>query len=154
MNSIWNNFPLIAALLSIILAQFVKVPIHFISHRSWNIKLAFSTGGMPSSHSAAVCSLSTAIALKDGLSSSSFAIAVILSAITMFDATGIRRHAGIHAKHINRLLKEGKPIKLDKSELDKPVETLKELLGHEPIEVFMGAVFGIVISYILYFSVY
>jgi acid phosphatase family membrane protein YuiD len=145
-----HNFPLIAALSSILLAQVVKVPIYLITNRSWNPKLAFSTGGMPSSHSAAVSSLTAAIGIVEGISSTSFAISVVLSAITMFDAAGIRRHAGIHATFINRLVAAKPSIVMD----DDNPETLKELLGHRPIEVIAGAFFGIFVSILLYWSFY
>lgn len=150
MVSFIHNFPLIAALTSILLAQVVKVPIYLVTNRSWNPKLALSTGGMPSSHSAAVCSLTTAIGMVEGISSTAFSISVVLSAITMFDAAGIRRHAGIHASFINRLVAAEPSIVSDGS---KP-NTLKELLGHRPIEVFVGALFGIVVSILLYWSFY
>jgi acid phosphatase family membrane protein YuiD len=145
-----HNFPLIAALSSILLAQVVKVPIYLTTNRSWNPKLALSTGGMPSSHSAAVCSLTTAIGIVEGISSSAFAISVVLSAITMFDAAGIRRHAGIHATFINRLLAAEPSIVM----ADDNPKTLKELLGHQPIEVIAGAFFGIIVSVLLYWSFY
>ncbi len=140
------NFPLTAALLSIILAQLIKVPLNLISNRSWNSMLAFSTGGMPSSHSAAVSSLTTAIGIQEGVSSPVFAISVVVSLITMFDAQGIRRHAGVHASFINRLV-EATPIIVKEGNTNK---TLKELLGHRPIEVVVGALFGIGISILLY----
>lgn len=149
MLAVFHNFPLIAALMSIILAQLIKVPIYLITKRTWNLKLGFSTGGMPSSHSAAVCSLSAAIGINEGLSSASFAIAVILSAITMFDAAGIRRHAGIHASLINRLMSA-----TSRTKGETPPEALKELLGHRPIEVIAGALFGILISIFLKYSIY
>jgi acid phosphatase family membrane protein YuiD len=146
--SIFNNFPLIAALSSIVLAQFVKVPLYLISSKSLNIRLGFSTGGMPSSHSAAVSSLTTAIGISEGLASSLFAISVVVSAITMYDAAGIRRHAGMHASFLNRLAKT-----LPSMNQQEPNRMeLKELLGHRPIEVFAGAVFGIVISFLLKFA--
>jgi hypothetical protein len=144
-----HNFPLIAALLSIISAQVIKVPLYLIIKRTWNLKLGFSTGGMPSSHSAAVCSLATAIGIDEGLSSASFAIAVIVSAITMFDAAGIRRHAGIHASFINRLMSAS-----PETQTGVPPKSLKEMLGHRPIEVVVGALFGILISILLYYVIY
>ncbi|MFC0331908.1 divergent PAP2 family protein [Paenibacillus sepulcri] len=143
------NYPLVAALMSIILAQVIKVPISLITKRTWNMKLGFSTGGMPSSHSAAVCSLAAAVGIDEGFSSALFAIAVIVSAITMFDAAGIRRHAGIHATFINRLMSATS----DRGRWDSS-KALKELLGHRPIEVVVGAIFGIFISIVLDFTIY
>jgi uncharacterized protein len=146
LGSILDNFPLSAAFISIVLAQFVKVPIFLITKRSLDIKLGFSTGGMPSSHSAGVCALATAVGIDEGTSSAAFAIAVVVSAITMFDAAGIRRHAGIHASFINRIMAAAPLIKED----GYNQKALKELLGHRPIEVFVGALFGIMVSFLLY----
>ncbi|WP_138493580.1 divergent PAP2 family protein [Paenibacillus pinistramenti] len=141
-----HNFPLIAALCAIVTAQIIKVPIYLITHRTWNVGLGFSTGGMPSSHSAAVTSLATAVGLRNGFDSSSFAIAAIVSAITMFDAAGIRRHAGMHASLLNQLASTfpNHPF--------QGQHKLKELLGHRPSEVFAGACFGILISLLLHYG--
>lgn len=152
MASIIHNFPLVAALLAIILAQVIKVPLFLLTHRAWNPQIAFSTGGMPSSHSAAVCSLTTAIAWDTGVSSTGFAIGVVVSAITMFDAAGIRRHAGIHASFINRLMSVVRANEQEGNNHNH--QALKEMLGHRPIEVIAGAVFGVVISTGLYWLCY
>jgi acid phosphatase family membrane protein YuiD len=146
LGSILDNFPLSAAFMAIVLAQFVKVPIFLIAKRSWNFKLGFSTGGMPSSHSAGVCALTTAVGIDEGTSSAAFAIAVVVSVITMFDAAGIRRHAGIHASFINRIMAAAPITKEDGYDQ----KALKELLGHRPIEVFIGALFGIIVSFLLH----
>ncbi|MFB9329645.1 divergent PAP2 family protein [Paenibacillus aurantiacus] len=151
--ALFHNFPLMAALLSIVLAQIVKVPIKLIATRSWDVGLGFSTGGMPSSHSAAVVSLATAIGIVDGVSSSGFAIAVIVSAITMYDAMGIRRHAGMHASLINRIARTIPMLHHD-ADTKKPREELKELLGHRPIEVLAGAFFGAAVSVVYYWIVF
>jgi len=155
--SLFSNYPLIAAFASIIFAQVVKVPLYFVTNRTWNVGLAFSSGSMPSSHSAAVASLSTAIGIVNGITSTSFAIAVVFSSIIMFDAAGVRRHAGNQAIVLNRLMKEFNEFvqemraKPKNSSQDKQREALKELLGHRPIEVFVGAIVGICISFVLYF---
>ncbi|MGV3466980.1 MAG: divergent PAP2 family protein [Heyndrickxia sp.] len=154
--SLFSNYPLIAAFTSIIFAQVVKVPLYFITNRSWNVGLAFSSGSMPSSHSAAVASLSTAVGILDGVSSTPFAIAVVFSAIIMFDAAGVRRHAGNQAIALNRLIIEFNEFVQEmrakpKNSPQEQREALKELLGHRPIEVFVGAIVGICISFILYF---
>ncbi|MBB3109340.1 hypothetical protein FHS18_001392 [Paenibacillus phyllosphaerae] len=142
-----HNFPLMAALLAVVLAQIVKVPIKLIATRTWDVGLGFSTGGMPSSHSAAVTSLATAIGITEGVDSSAFAIAAVVSAITMYDAAGIRRHAGMHASLINRIARALPMLHHDSD--TTPREELKELLGHRPIEVLAGAFFGAIVS-ILY----
>lgn len=156
---IFSNYPLVAAFTSILLAQFIKVPLHYVTKRSWNFGLAFSTGGMPSSHSAAVAALSTAVGLLNGVSSISFAISVVVSSIIMFDASGVRRHAGEHAVVLNRLSHEfddflQRTKSLKTNQRPEKRKELKEILGHQPIEVIMGGLLGIVISIIFFFLFY
>jgi len=152
---LFSNFPLWAALTAIIFAQVIKIPIRLIATKEFIPGLVFSTGGMPSSHSAAVTALTTAIGLIEGVATSIFALACIFSVITMFDASGVRRHAGEHAAVINQLRKdfqsiyEGAKDWNEKGEYEKR-EDLKELLGHQPIEVFFGGLTGIIIAYLLH----
>ncbi len=152
---IFDNFPLWAALFAIGFAQFVKVPLAFIATRRIDWTLLTSTGGMPSSHSAAVTALSTAIAIEAGLDSTLFAISAVFGIIVMFDATGVRRHAGYHATVINQLVTDFNKLVDEvkswpkKEEVEKRKE-LKELLGHQPIEVFFGGLFGIILTLILH----
>ncbi|MCZ0704257.1 acid phosphatase family membrane protein YuiD [Natronobacillus azotifigens] len=153
--ALFENFPLIVALFAIFFAQGVKVPIHFIATKEFKPGLAFSTGGMPSSHSAAVAAVTTAIGMEHGLSSGLFAASCIFSIIIMFDATGIRRQAGEQAILLNMLVKdfqyfiEEAKVWSKKEEYEKKQE-LKELLGHQPIEVFFGGLTGIVLALISY----
>lgn len=148
------NFPLIAALVSIIFAQVIKIPITLIVTKEFKPQLAFSTGGMPSSHSAAVAALTTGIGIVDGITSTTFAISFVFSIIIMFDASGVRRHAGEHAVVINQLIKDiqyffdGAKDWHKKAEYEKRKE-LKELLGHQPIEVFLGGLIGIGLAFLL-----
>jgi acid phosphatase family membrane protein YuiD len=152
---LFNNFPLWAALFAIRFAQFVKVPLAFIPTRKFDWRLLTSTGGMPSSHSAAVTALATAIAIEEGFGSPLFAISTVFGIIVMFDATGIRRHAGYHATVINQLVLDfNKLVKEVKSwpkmEEEEKRKELKELLGHQPIEVFFGGLLGIVLTLFLH----
>lgn len=149
------NFPIWAALSAIIFAQVIKVPIRLIATKEFRPGLAFSTGGMPSSHSAAVSALTTAIGIVEGVSSPLFAISLIFSVITMYDASGVRRHAGRHAVVLNKLIDDfqlffetAKDWKR-KEEYEKRQE-LKELLGHEPSEVFFGGITGILVAFLMY----
>lgn len=152
---ILSNFPLWAALTAIVFAQVVKIPIHFIATREANPSLVFSTGGMPSSHSAAVTALATAIGIQEGFGSNMFAIACVLAVIVMYDATGVRRQAGEQAVMLNMLAKdfthfvEEAKVWNKKEEYEKR-EELKELLGHQPIEVFFGGITGVLISIVLF----
>lgn len=152
------NFPLLSALLAIGIAQFIKVPLYYIPNRSWNWGLVFSTGGMPSSHSAAVTSLTTAVGIEQGVDSAYFAIATVFAIIVMFDAAGVRRHAGEQAVVINRLvddfnqmLKQVKNWNVQSEQTKR--RKLKELLGHQPIEVLMGALLGVAIAFIFHLSI-
>ncbi|WP_336772472.1 divergent PAP2 family protein [Paenibacillus sp. MMO-58] len=152
--NIFHNIALIAALVAIITAQGLKIPLGFISDGKWNISKAFGTGGMPSSHSAAVVSLATVVGLNEGWSSSMFAVAAVVSAITMYDAAGVRRHAGMHASSINRIAKSIKFLHPHSISEFKHDDELKELLGHRPIEVFGGAIWGIAIGLIMFYLGY
>ncbi|GAE94003.1 integral membrane protein [Gracilibacillus boraciitolerans JCM 21714] len=154
---LFENFPLWVALIAITFAQFVKVPLHLIATKEFKPGLAFSTGGMPSSHSAAVTALSTGIGIEHGVTSGLFAVSCIFAIIIMFDATGIRRQAGgeqaillnMLAKDFHRFVSEAKGWSKKGGEYEKQKE-LKELLGHQPIEVFFGGLTGIILAFLLF----
>lgn len=152
---IFTNFPLLAALSAIIFAQVIKIPISFLGTKMMDPGLAFSTGGMPSSHSAAVTALATGVGLQEGFDSNLFAIASVLAIIVMFDATGVRRQAGEQAIMLNRLVKdfshfvEEAKVWNKKAQFEKR-EELKELLGHQPIEVFFGGLTGVLLTLAIY----
>ncbi|APC48918.1 hypothetical protein BME96_12255 [Virgibacillus halodenitrificans] len=149
------NFPLLSALTAIIFAQVVKIPIKLVVTKEFRPGLAFSTGGMPSSHSAAVAALTTSVGIMEGVSSTMFAVSCVFSIIIMFDASGVRRQAGEQAIVLNQLIKDfqlfvdGAKDWNRKKEYEKRQE-LKELLGHQPIEVFLGGLSGVAIAFLLY----
>ena len=139
-----HNVPLMSAFIAWFAAQFFKFIIDILRYRQFNFNKFFSSGGMPSSHSAFVCALTTGIAIQDGISSSAFAISCVLSMIVMYDATGVRRETGKQATILNNLvddLMEEKPDYFQKE--------LKELVGHTPLQVFSGAFIGIIIPFII-----
>ena len=146
----WFNYVLEAAIIANIFAQVIKIPVYYVMNRKWNFGLLISTGGMPSSHSAFVASLATAILITEGLDSVMFAMAFCFAGVVIYDAMGIRRHAGTHAAMLNKLIedlkKEGNLAVLQDEEYQK---RFKELLGHEPVETFFGMLTGILIA-ILY----
>ncbi|OMC86968.1 hypothetical protein BK128_09900 [Viridibacillus sp. FSL H7-0596] len=150
-----HNIPLLSSLLAIIFAQFVKIPIHFIATKKIDWSLFTSTGGMPSSHSAAVSALTTAIGFESGVDSPLFAASTVFAIIVMFDATGIRYQAGQQAVIINQLRKDFQVFVneakgwINKKEEEK-MQELKTLLGHRPSEVFFGSLTGILISVFVY----
>lgn len=144
---LWHNAPLVGAFTAIIFAQLSKVPIHFVTHRKWDFHKVIDAGGMPSSHAAGVIALTTALAYVVGVKSPIFATAVVFSAIVLYDAGGIRRHAGEHAVLLNRIAVEmsqsGMTVEASATEEG---ERLKEILGHEPQEVVIGAIIGVLIG--------
>ena len=148
------SYPILAALLGMLVAQFVKIPIHYITSRELKWNLMFSTGGMPSSHTATIISLTTAIGLTSGFQSNVFAICVVVSMIVMHDATGVRRHAGYHAEVLNTLLADWnrliETLKNPNLKKTESREKLKELLGHQPAEVFFGVITGIIVGVLTY----
>lgn len=150
-----QNTPMWLSLFSIFFAQIIKVPVHLIVTKKLNWSLLTSTGGMPSSHSAAVTSLAIASGYEEGFNSSIFSVALMFAIIVMYDASGVRYQAGQHAAVINTIRKELKQLFFDlkhwtaMNEKEK-TEELKTLLGHKPSEVLFGAITGISISVIYY----
>lgn len=107
-----------------------------MTHRRWNFRRFVETGGMPSSHSAAVAALSTAVGVQEGFTSTLFGVCLYFSLIVMYDAAGLRRAAGRQAAILNRLIDEH----FEHAEAD--THRLMELLGHTPFEVLIGALLG------------
>jgi len=138
---IWKYKFLIIPTFAWFTVQIFKLLSDAVIHRRINFKRFVETGGMPSSHSAVVASLMTAIGLSEGFSSPMFAISFVFSFIVMYDAAGVRRAAGKQAQILNQLI-NSKQVKVDTN------EKLKELLGHTPIQVFVGAIYGIVVGYL------
>ncbi|MCM3612481.1 divergent PAP2 family protein [Planococcus sp. MERTA32b] len=152
---LFTNTPLMIALFAIIFAQFIKIPIQYAVTRELEWRLFTSTGGMPSSHSAAVTSLTTAVAYEHGVGSTIFAVSTMFAVITMYDATGVRFQAGQQALTINKMRMDlqlfmNETRNWPKKKEEEKTEELKTLLGHKPSEVFMGALTGIAISAIVY----
>jgi hypothetical protein len=121
-------------------AQLLKVLLGFVEERRFNFKWFVGSGGMPSSHAALVMAVTVAIGLHEGFGSSLFALALTFAFVTMFDAQGVRRQSGKQAEALNRMLDD---IYSQKGIQEEP---LKELFGHTPIEVFAGAILGIIIA--------
>jgi acid phosphatase family membrane protein YuiD len=139
-----KNKVLLTSLVSWVVAQTIKVALGIWREKRFNFKWFVGTGGMPSSHVAGMMSLATSVGFVAGFSSYQFAIALVVALIVMFDAQGVRHSAGKQAIILNRFLDDiywGKRIEEQK---------VKEFLGHTPIEVFAGALIGILISVIAY----
>lgn len=155
------NVMLIAAIIGWISAQIIKTIIHVIETKKFDPERILGAGGMPSSHSATVCALSVTASKVCGVNSPEFALAMILALVVMYDACGVRRAAGLHAREINRLRKIVEKLddeiveRLDEEidlemneEENKAPRDLKEFLGHTPFQVLCGALLGIIIGMI------
>lgn len=128
-----------------LVAQTVKVLLSLVTETpSRAVSRIFETGGMPSAHSAAVTALATGVGWSEGWSSSAFAIAAVFGYIVIYDATGIRRHAGMHAALLNRLVNELRHLMDEQG--GAPSTALKTLLGHTYPQVLAGILLGIAIS--------
>jgi uncharacterized protein len=136
-TSLFDNRVLVASFLAWAVAQLSKTIYELIRQRKLLISRLVSSGGMPSSHSAFVTGLATATGRVSGVSSAEFAIAVVLASIVMYDAAGVRRAVSIQARILNQMIEEafqGSPM---------AEKRLRELIGHTPIQVFVGALLGI-----------
>ena len=122
--------------------QIFKTVWDLVKERKFNFKRLLGAGGMPSSHSAVVCSLATLIGRNEGFDSAIFGLSVIMALVVMYDAAGVRRAAGKQAKILNKI------INTPGLAIETVQEKLVEVLGHTPIEVFVGAVVGIIVGFI------
>lgn len=153
-DSIYMNFPLIASIFAIVFTQLIKYPIaKFFKKGTTNIDIVTSTGGMPSSHSAATSALITALILQYGIRSPYVSIAMIFGVIIMFDSMGVRRQSGEQGLVLKEIIKEhnknGQTIgDFSKEKIDDMV--IDNYLGHKPTEVIVGILTGIVLAIILY----
>ena len=138
-NAIINNRTITVPMFAWFLAQLLKEINVLVSSKKIDFTRFIGSGGMPSSHSAFIVSLTTVVAKIKGIDSVEFGISLAVSLIVMYDAAGVRRAAGKQAKVLNQLIHSHN----DKVQFD---EKLKELLGHSPFEVFMGALLGILIG--------
>jgi len=143
LSLIFRNKILIIALITWILNQGVKLIIFYFTEKKWDIRRFIGAGGMPSTHSALSICVATTIGIKEGWDSPLFALAITIAFIIMTDAAGVRRETGEQAKVLNKIILEFfNEIKLK----DK---RLKELIGHTPFEVIVGAFIGIMMAWIL-----
>lgn len=137
-----NNIFMIAAL-GWLIAQILKTMIHLFFTKKFVAERLVGSGGMPSSHSSTVCALATATAFEYGSSSFEFAIALILAIIVMYDAMGVRRETGIQANLLNNIVQTF--AEMGRNEFNA-TDKLKEFVGHTPLQVFAGALLGILIA--------
>ena len=129
-----------------IVAQILKTIIHMFVTKKFEAERLVGGGGMPSSHSATVCSFATACCIEYGASSFEFAVSLILAIIVMYDAMRVRRETGIQARVLNEIIHFF--ADMGQSELSTD-DKLKEFVGHTPLQVLVGALLGIIIALIV-----
>lgn len=139
-NEIVHNKCIYIPFILWILIQTFKVVTELIMNKRLNVKRIVGAGGMPSSHSAIVCSLATCVGREYGFESGIFAIAMVMAFVVMYDAAGVRRAAGKQAGILNKILETPGMTTVQVQ------EKLVEMLGHTPIQVFVGAILGIVVG--------
>ncbi len=141
LKNVLRNDMLMCAMIAYFVAQFFKLFTILYKERRLDFRYLWSSGGMPSSHASSVSALAFSCARVCGVASPYFAICFVLAGVVMYDATGVRRAAGEHAKLLNHIISDlfsGKPEYAQKA--------LKELIGHTPLQVVMGAILGTVIG--------
>jgi acid phosphatase family membrane protein YuiD len=146
-SAIFTSPVAIASFFAWLFAQLLKAPIEYLRTRQWNWALMIGPGGMPSSHSALMTAVTVTIGRYHGFDNPLFILALAISGIVVYDATGVRRQAGFQAKRINLIIKE---IFENKVWPEKELKDLREVIGHSPGEALGGIIFGLVVSIIVW----
>lgn len=137
------NIPLMSAVLAWAIAQLIKTLISVIKLRRFDFVQFWASGGMPSSHSSTVTALATSCGCLYGFDSGIFAVACVLALVVMYDAAGVRRAVGMQAVILNKITTSlAKKERVEASDL-------RELIGHTPLQVFLGGLLGIAIGFLL-----
>ena len=141
---IFQNRIFLITMLVWILAQTIKVVLGVIKEKRFNFRWFIGTGGMPSSHAAGASALATSVGLEYGFNSPLFAVAAVFAMVTMFDAQGVRRATGYQATILNKMMDDI----YWKGQIEE--KRLKELVGHTPVQVRAGFIFGVICAMALY----
>jgi len=139
----WTESVLVPCFLAWFIAQLIKVVTTIVKNKKMDFRRFVGSGGMPSSHSSFVTSLAAGVGMQKGFAGVEFAICTVLAFVVMYDAAGVRRAAGQQAKILNKIVE-----KWEKADFSGTDKHLKELLGHTPKEVFVGAILGILVPII------
>ena len=143
MSAIFQNHALVAGLIAMFLAQFMKPFTNYWLNKEWDFSQIFASGGMPSSHSSFVTATALVTGMRRGFDSEVFAVAAVFAIIVMYDAANVRWQSGIHAQRINQILKElfkGQP---------RSEATLKEVIGHTPRQGYAGLRLGLIVGLVV-----
>lgn len=143
---LYSNEVLISAVAGWIVAQALKTMIDWALNKNFTAERLVGSGGMPSSHAATVCALVTSSAIRYGVESFEFAICFVLAAVVMYDAIGVRQETGKQAKLLNMIMDQD-IFHLDNEQFQK---RLKEFVGHTPLQVFAGAILGILLAFLVH----
>jgi len=148
-KSLFENIIFLSTITSLCIAQIIKMVLYLLTRKNIKIwdaieTLVWSTGGMPSSHSAIVCSLATSTGIKEGIASNYFIFSLVFAMVVLRDSMGVRRATGLQAKALNSLGKQS----AEKTGLE--FQSVKEIQGHSLLEVLTGASLGILIAVIFY----
>ena len=125
------------------IAQLIKIIITLITEKKLNFALMVESGGMPSSHTAAVVAASVKVGVMEGISSSIFGISLVLSLVVMYDAVGVRQSVGKQAKALNKLTENLKNL------LPIDIDLIKEVCGHNVAQVFFGMILGVIVGFVV-----
>jgi hypothetical protein len=142
-SGVFHNQAFLCAFMAFAFAQVAKVFTYWYTDGKLEYSRLAGSGGMPSSHTAFVIGVTTSVGMTEGTSSHLFAVSLVISLVVMYDASGVRHHAGKHASVLNLIMSELPP--------DHPVQgegRLRDTLGHTPLQVFVGAVVGVVVAYL------
>jgi len=151
LRSLFENRIFLCTVLSMAIAQVLKLVFYLLNGKNKNKKklealetVIWRTGGMPSSHSALVCSLATATGIQEGISSTYFIISLLFALVVLRDSVGVRRASGLQARAINNLGKQFSKF------TGQDFHSVKEIHGHTPLEVLVGSCLGILIAVIFF----
>jgi hypothetical protein len=148
-KSLLENRIFLSTVSSLIIAQVLKMVVYLITNKNkkkWDAveTMIWRTGGMPSSHSAVVCALATSVGIYEKITSTYFIICLIFAMVVLRDSVGVRRAAGLQAKALNNLGKQSAKV------TGLEFSSVKEIQGHAPLEVLVGAILGIFIAICFY----
>jgi hypothetical protein len=126
------------------ISQLIKLFVTLAREKRFDWWFLFRSGGMPSSHTALVCALATAVAMMWGLNSVAFAITAILAMVVMYDAAGVRQAVSRQSIILNRIVKELR----EKRPRDEVERDLREFIGHTQFQVIAGAILGVLVAWV------
>jgi acid phosphatase family membrane protein YuiD len=139
-----HNLTFWSGIIAWVVAQGIKVAVNTVRTHTFDFRFLYSPGGMPSSHTAAACAVSTSVGVLDGLGSTLFAVTVLVAFVIMYDARGVRHAAGQQARILNQI------VEALRTQHRLPPHKLAELLGHTELEVVAGLLLGVAVALLMH----